>query len=79
MNILKDAHQQHDHEPGRSRHVDAQHPPAFARWFEVRRYRIGWVVRVGRVLLRWHSDANAKSLTLERIGRGNVLVGGRRL
>lgn len=74
---LRDPNQQTDREANRDWRVPVETPPSAARWFEVRAYRTGWVARIGRVLLRWQRDANATSLTVERIGRGYQLVGGR--
>lgn len=74
---MKDASQQADRDLTRDWRVPVDQPPAFARFAEVRAYRTGWVARVGRLLVRWQRDANATSLTFERIGRGYRLVGGR--
>lgn len=46
------------------------------RIFEIRVYVTGWVVRVGRLVLRWDTNPY-KTLSLERIGRGIEFVGGR--
>ena len=43
---------------------------------EFRKYRTGWVLRFGRVLLRWTNQGDWQAVTIERLPNEYRLVGG---
>lgn len=51
---------------------------AWPNLFEVRKYKSGWTIRVGRVLLRWTSQDAYMGLSAEWIGARFAQVDARR-